>query len=63
MSKSEIRMYKVPLCELCVEGKGEECHTPGCVMWMRKPPENGTAIPKEGLEVWWVEGGHEEKSA
>lgn len=30
--------YVISLCELCVAGKGGECHTPGCALiWKRAP--------------------------
>lgn len=22
------------LCEACIDGEGEECHTPGCALWL-----------------------------
>lgn len=33
---------QVPVCELCLEGKGSECHVPGCVYWMHAVPPKGT---------------------
>jgi hypothetical protein len=24
---------------LCLDGNGEECHTPGCSLWLNRPPE------------------------
>lgn len=27
------------VCEACLNGEGQECHTPGCVFWMCDPPD------------------------
>lgn len=34
-------LYRVTLtlCELCLDGKGGECHTPGCALWMNRSPD------------------------
>lgn len=29
----------VPLCDLCLDGAGGECHTPGCIMWLNRAPD------------------------
>lgn len=29
----------VRICELCMAGKGGECHSPGCVLWLRRAPD------------------------
>lgn len=26
-------------CKACLDGKGGECHTPGCVFWMNRAPD------------------------
>ena len=36
---TEPSWYCVRLCELCVEGKGGECHTPGCALWCKSAPD------------------------
>lgn len=38
---SEPRVYRVTLwlCELCLTGKGGECHTPGCALWLNRAPD------------------------
>lgn len=36
------------LCELCLEGKGEECHAPGCALFLHNSP--GHPIHKEFYE-------------
>ncbi len=56
----------VILCNLCLDGAGGECHTPGCVMWLSSAPD----LPLRrriidgagGVQEWpkrnpvWVEG-------
>lgn len=27
------------ICEPCLDGKGGECHTPGCVLWLNRAPD------------------------
>lgn len=49
------RCNGVIICDLCLDGAGGECHTPGCVMWQSSAPdlplrrriaaENGTVEP------------------
>lgn len=29
----------VMICEMCLEGKGGECHVPGCLFWMDDAPD------------------------
>lgn len=29
-----LRHIAIWICEACLEGKGEECHTPGCALWL-----------------------------
>ena len=31
-----MRQVIVGLCEACIDGIGEECHTPGCILWLHK---------------------------
>lgn len=31
-------LVKIWLCAACLEGLGEECHTPGCALWMHNSP-------------------------
>ncbi len=42
MVKDEIGLNKVDtimLCDACLDGRGEICHTPGCVMIRRTCPD------------------------
>lgn len=34
----EVHLYAVYLCDLCVQGEGGECHTPGCALWINRAP-------------------------
>lgn len=33
------RIVQVPLCDPCIDGQGQECHTPGCAFFLFAPPE------------------------
>ena len=41
MSEQEIQVRHVTiwLCQLCLSGKGGECHVPGCALWMNRAPD------------------------
>ncbi len=30
----KIKKIEIWLCELCLNGEGEECHTPGCALFL-----------------------------
>ena len=32
----EVRLVVVRLCVPCIKGEGEECHTPGCALWLHR---------------------------
>ena len=34
----KIKKIVIELCEACLVGEGEECHTPGCALWMHNSP-------------------------
>lgn len=38
---NEVTLLRVTLtlCTLCLSGKGGECHSPGCALWMRRAPD------------------------
>jgi hypothetical protein len=38
---------RLTLCRACLEGKGGECHSPGCALWMNSAPD----IPVTEYEV------------
>ena len=44
-----LREVTLTLCHLCESGRGGECHTPGCALWMNRAPD----VP---LELDPVEG-------
>lgn len=27
------------ICDSCLDGKGGECHTPGCIFWFNRAPD------------------------
>lgn len=29
-----LRHVACRICEACIKGEGEECHTPGCILWL-----------------------------
>lgn len=33
-----VRKYSIDLCDACIDGLGEECHTPGCALWIHDSP-------------------------
>ena len=35
----KVRRVIVNLCEMCLNGAGGECHTPGCVLWLNRGPD------------------------
>lgn len=38
-TSSALHRVTLDICEPCIEGAGEECHTPGCAFWMMRAPE------------------------
>ena len=38
-----IKRIIIALCEACLKGEGEECHTPQCALYMHNSP---------GHEIW-----------
>ena len=34
-----LREVTLMLCDLCLDGKGGECHTPGCSLWLNRAPD------------------------
>lgn len=41
MSYEEIPVRRVTLwlCDLCLDGAGGQCHTPGCALWINRAPD------------------------
>ena len=33
------RCNNLPICEACLRGEGDECHTPGCLLWLCRCPD------------------------
>ncbi len=34
-----LRTVTLDVCDDCLDGKGGECHTPGCVLWLNRAPD------------------------
>jgi hypothetical protein len=34
-----VRLVQLWLCDLCLDGTGGECHTPGCALWINRAPD------------------------
>lgn len=34
--KMKIKRIIINICEDCLEGKGSECHTPGCALYLHR---------------------------
>jgi len=52
----------VTLCADCLDGKGGECHTPGCVLWAKSAPDVSirdqaiaTRVDRIALDVNWAD--------
>jgi hypothetical protein len=53
------------ICDACIDGKGGECHTPGCILWIKSAPDisireqllecGGTITPVSALPLPEVE--------
>jgi hypothetical protein len=55
---SGLQNVSLTLCRECLEGKGGECHTPGCALWMSAAPDipilDKTTNPAEDYsEAYW----------
>lgn len=45
----KIKKVQIWLCEACLNGEGEECHTPGCALFLHNSP--GMPIMPELYEI------------
>lgn len=34
----QLELVAVMICSWCLDGRGGECHTPGCLYWMQDAP-------------------------
>lgn len=34
-----VRLVQLYLCDLCLDGAGGQCHTPGCSLWLNRAPD------------------------
>jgi len=44
----KLKLIKIQICEACLDGIGDECHTPGCALWLHSVD---LPIHKEFYEV------------
>lgn len=35
----QVQLVTLPICSLCLDGAGGECHVPGCALWMKRAPD------------------------
>lgn len=38
VTDSKIKLFRctMAICEPCIDGKGRECHTAGCALWLHR---------------------------
>lgn len=36
-----VHLVQLHLCDPCIDGEGEQCHTPGCSLFLNRPPDIG----------------------
>jgi hypothetical protein len=36
-----VHVVQLQLCDPCIDGEGDECHTPGCSLWLNRSPDIG----------------------
>jgi hypothetical protein len=55
MSKPEVKQYLVNLCDGCIDAKGQECHTPGCAMFLHSVdiPFHREVLLDPVKHRWW----------
>lgn len=34
-----VHLVQMHLCDLCLNGEGGQCHTPGCALWINRAPD------------------------
>ena len=39
MTAPKLHLVTLYLCDLCLNGAGGECYTPGCALWMNRAPD------------------------
>lgn len=50
---TDVLEWVLPICRLCLDGRGGECHTPGCTFWVCPAPDEEQAqhIRNHGREA------------
>lgn len=51
MSEGTLNYVEIVLCNLCLNGKGGECHVPGCALWMSTAPDVPIREKAERIDV------------
>ena len=49
LSDPPVLTVKIRLCQLCLDGDGDACHTPGCALFLHSSP--GFPIAPELFEI------------
>lgn len=39
VDRDDCQDVRIRLCSLCLDGKGGECHTPGCALFLNRAPD------------------------
>ncbi len=52
--KLQLITIKIQICDACLQGEGDECHTPGCALYLHHVdlpihPESYEVLSKEKL--------------
>ncbi len=66
MIDTTVREYKVCICQACIDGIGDECHTPGCVFFLHRvdlPLMKELLIPVEPVKTEAIESFLDERCA
>lgn len=37
-TEPKVKTVRIRLCEACLNGEGQECHTPGCALFLHNSP-------------------------
>ena len=41
---TEVHTVKIRLCVDCLDGKGGQCHVPGCALWLNRAPDIAISV-------------------
>jgi hypothetical protein len=57
-----VRKYSIDLCDACIDGLGQECHTPGCALWIHNSPGIPIHVASYGMCRLLDNNGHAPKT-